>query len=159
MTRLLLLAALATTAACNRSSASKPAPGTTAASAAATSAPAQRPAAGTIAVIVDGKPAGVWTTQQIAAAGTVAMNNQNGEEREAWPLKKVAQTLIGPKARVVALDAGNERVAIDEQQWNDPQRALVLRLSHRGAFKAHWLAGGKTDEAFLKGIERVEVVQ
>ena len=155
MTRLLLLAALAATAACNKSAASKPAPATAAAPAAAR---APQPA-GTLEIVVNGKPAGSWTTPQIAAAGTVAMNNQNGEQREGWPLKKVTQSLVGPTARVVALTAEDERVVIDEKQWNDAQRTLILRLSHRGQFKAIWLAGGVAGEAFLKGVSRVEVVQ
>jgi hypothetical protein len=156
MTRFALFAALLAASACNKSSATKPAPDT---APPAAQARAQAQPAGTVQVIVNGKAAGSWSAQQIAAAGTVSMNNQNGEQREGWPLKKVAQSLVGPSARVVALAAADERVAIDEKQWNDPQRTLILRLSHRGELKAHWVAGGSADEAFLKGVRRVEVVQ
>src|SRR5262249_22936525 len=99
------------------------------------------------------------TADQIASVGTVGMENHNGEAREAWPLKRITESLLGKKARVIALDAGDERVTIDERAWNDPARTLVLRLSHRGEYKAHWLQGGVADEAFLKGVRRVEVVQ
>jgi hypothetical protein len=154
MTRLLLVASLLAAAACNRSSASPAKAAPAAAPPAAAAAPLGK---GDIEVVVNGKP-GAWTQAQIEKAGSVAMTNQNGEERQGWPLKAVAKTLVGGNARVVAVANTAERVAIDEKQWND--QSLVLRLNHHGEYKAMWVdSKGNSDEAFLKGVRRVEVVQ
>ena len=159
MTRGILLIAALAAVACNRSNAAAPA----AKAAPAASAPAAAAAPlgkGDLEVVVNGKPVPAWRAAQIAAAGAVAVNNQNGEERDVWPLKKLTQSLIGSGARVVAVATAGERVAIDEKAWNDPGRTLVLRLNHHGEYKAMWVDGsGNADEAFLKGVRRVEVVQ
>ena len=154
MTRgILILALVCGAAACHRSS---PAP--------APSAPATSAAApigkGDIEVVLNGKSAGAWRAQQIAAAGAIAVTNQNGESREGWPLKQLTQSLVSKQARIVAVASAGERVAIDEKSWNDPARSLMLRLNHHGEYKALWVDGsGNADEAFLKGVRRVEVVQ
>jgi hypothetical protein len=164
MTRGLVLAALVCAVACHRSSS----PAAPAAAPAPVAAPANheggggrraQQAGGAIEVVVNGKPAGAWTAQQLASGGAVAMTNQNGEAREGWSVKALAQSLVGAKARVVALATADERVPIDEKAWNDPSRALVLRPNHHGEYKAHWVAGGNADEAFLKGVRRIEIVQ
>lgn len=163
MTRGILIAAvLIGGAACHRSSAAPPPPAARGAGS-GTGAGAQAGAAlakGDIELVVNGKPSGAWRAQQIAAAGAVAMTNQNGEAREGWPLKALTTALVGKEARVVAVASAGERVAIDEKAWNDPARSLVLRLNHHGEYKALWVdGGGNADEAFLKGVRRVEVVQ
>ncbi|HEX9100997.1 MAG TPA: hypothetical protein VF997_02270 [Polyangia bacterium] len=158
MTRGILIAAVLFGAACHRSSAA-PAASSSAAPAAA-AGPAASLGKGDIEVVLNGKPSGAWRAQQIAAAGAVAMTNQNGEAREGWPLKILTQSLVGKQARVVAVASAGERVPIDEKSWNDPARSLVLRLNHHGEYKAIWVDGsGNADEAFLKGVRRVEVVQ
>jgi hypothetical protein len=173
MTRgLVLSAAVLSLAACHRSA--------PAAGASATAAVAAAPAAGghhaqaargfddgerpqqrggNIEVVVNGKPVGTWTADQIAAAKAIAMTNQNGDERKGWVVKALARSLLGDKARVVALDTDDDRVTIDEKAWNDPARTLVLHLSHRGEYKAHWVQGGVADDALVKGVRRIEVVQ
>ena len=159
MTRGLLVAALLCgTAACHRSS---PAAGSPAAApAAAASTPATPLGTGDLEIVVNGKPSGEWKAQQIAAAGAVSMTNQNGEPRQGWPLKVLTQSLVGKQARVVAVASAAERVAIDAKDWNDPARSLVLRMNHHGEYKAMWVDGsGNADEAFLKGVRRVEVVE
>ncbi len=155
MTRGIILAAVLAAVGCNRSPARAATPTQTTTTAAAT--PLGR---GDLELVVNGKPSGAWRAQQIAAAGAVSMTNQNGEARAGWPLKRVTQSLLGQKARVVAVASADERVPIDEKAWNDPARSLVLRLNHHGEYKAIWVDGaGNADEAFLKGVRRVEVVQ
>jgi len=156
MTRGILIATVLCAFACHRSSPTPPA-AAVAAPAAAASAPLGK---GDLEVVVNGKPSGTWRAQQIAAAGAVSVNNQNGEARDVWALKPLTQALVGKQARIVAVDSASERVAIDEKAWNDPARSLVLRLNHHGEYKAIWVDGqGNADEAFLKGVRRVEVVQ
>ena len=158
MTRGILIVALLFGAACHRSS---PAAAASSSAPAAAAASAATPLGkGDLEIVVNGKPSGAWKAQQIAAAGAVAMTNQNGEPRQGWPLKVLTQSLVGKEARVVAVASAGERVAIDEKSWNDPARSLVLRLNHHGEYKAMWVDGsGNADEAFLKGVRRVEVVQ
>lgn len=164
MTRRLLAAlALFAVAGCHRS-ASAPAP--TAAAAPATQGRGQHAGhhraqidAPPLAVVVNGKPAGMWTADQLADSAQVSMTNENGDARQGWPLQAVVKKLVGEKARVVAVDSGDERVAIDEKQWRDPARTLVLRVTHRGSYKVHWLEGGVPDEALLKDVDRIEIAQ
>jgi hypothetical protein len=151
---ILIAAALFAAAACHRSNAA-PAPAPSAPVTAA--APIGK---GDIEVVVNGKPSGAWRAQQIAAAGAIAVTNQNGESREGWPLKQLTQSLVGKQARIVAVASAGERVSIDEKSWNDPARSLMLRLNHHGEYKALWVdSTGNADEAFLKGVRRVELVQ
>ena len=154
MIRLWLSAALLMVA-CNRSS---PAP---AKSVPVAVAPAPVPLGkGDIEVVVNGRPSGAWTQAQIATAAAIAMTNQNGNDRQGWPLRPLTQSLVGTHARIVAVANSVERVAIDEKAWNDPARALVLRLNHHGEYKAQWVdARGNADEAFLKDVRRLEIVQ
>ncbi len=157
MTRGIVIAALLFGAACHRSS---PPPAASSPGGAPVAAAAAQLGKGDIELVVNGKPSGAWRAQQIAAAAAVAMTNQNGEAREGWPLKVLTQSLVGKQARVVAVASAAERVPIDEKSWNDPARSLVLRLNHHGEYKAIWVDGsGNADEAFLKGVRRVEVVQ
>lgn len=154
MTRGILFATALVAFGCHRSS---PTPPEAASTSAATATPLSK---GDLEVVVNGKPSNAWRAQQIAAAGAMAMTNQNGEAREGWPLKSLTQALLGKQARVVAVASAGERVPIDEKAWNDPARSLVLRMNHHGEYKAIWVDGsGNADEAFLKGVRRVEVVQ
>lgn len=156
MTRgILLTALLFGAAACNRSSAASPPASAQPASSAAT--PLGK---GDIELVVNGKPSGAWRAQQIAAAAATSVTNQNGEAREGWPLKQLTASLVGKQARVVAVASAGERVAIDDKAWNDPARSLLLRMNHKGEYKALWVDGsGNAAEAFLKGVRRVEIVQ
>jgi hypothetical protein len=148
------LAAALAASACHRSS---PAPAGSAPAAAAAGATTPL-AKGDLEIIVNGKPSATWRAQQIAAAGAVAMTNQNGESREGYPVKALTKTLLGKPARVVAVASAAERVPIDEKSWNE--RSLVLRMNHHGEYKALWVdEHGSSDEAFLKGVRRLELVQ
>jgi hypothetical protein len=112
-----------------------------------------------IEIIVNGKPVPDWTPERLASAASVSLTNQNGEQRDGWLLKPLTQSIVGPKARIVALAADDRRVPIDERAWNDPARTLILRLSHRGQYKANWVESGVSDEALVKGITRIEIAQ
>jgi hypothetical protein len=114
-------------------------------------------AATSLEVVVDGKPAAAWTGAELAAAAAVTVTNQNGETRQVWPLQTIVHKLVGPKARIVALDADGDRVDVDAKAWNDPARTLVLHLSRRGEYKAHWVSGGVADEALIKGVRKIEI--
>jgi hypothetical protein len=163
MTRPLLIALLLVGgAACHRKAA---APASSAAAARAAKPhhhdvePEGQAAGSPIEIVVNGKPAPAWTPERLASASAVSLTNQNGEQREGWPLKPLTQSIVGPKARIVALATEDERVAIDAQAWNDPTRTLILRLSRRGQYKANWVQAGVADDALLKGITRIEIAQ
>lgn len=159
--------AVALTAGCHRGSA-KPA------ASAAPAAPAQvakvhhqggggeadgQAAGSPIEILVNGKPAPDWTPERLASAPSLPLTNANGEQRDGWLLKPFTQSLLGPNARIVALATDDRRVAIDESAWNDPSRKLIMRLSHRGQYKANWIQSGVSDEALVKGITRIEILQ
>ena len=110
-------------------------------------------------VLVNGKPVAPWTAARMTAAQKIAVTNSNGEARDGWPLRDLTRALVGAQARVVALASDDERVTIDARDWQNPSRTLLLRLSHRGEYKAQWLGadGSSSDEPFLKHIRRIEI--
>jgi hypothetical protein len=155
-------------AACHRAPPAQPAPSATSPATASAHRPhdehndhdgrAQAAPRADLEVLVNGKPAAPWTLARLTAAQKVAITNANGEAREGWPLRDLTRALVGAEARVVALASDEERVAIDTRDWQDQSRTLLLRLSHRGEYKAQWLAAdGSSDEAFLKHIRRIEI--
>ncbi len=168
MRRGFLLAALLGAAACHRSSPASPS------AAPAAPAKAHKTGSGTggggdhrgqqqggppLAVVVNGKSVPAWSAAELAKVQTLSITNQNGETRDAWPLKALARALVGDKARVVAIESDDDRVPIDEKAWNDPKKTLVLHLSHRGEFKANWVQGGVADDALLKGVRQIDLQQ
>jgi type IV secretory pathway VirJ component len=160
-----LLLASSLAAGCHRSSAAKPPPAPVPVVAQHERADrsdndgrAQAAPQADLEVVVNGKPVAPWTLARLSAAQKVAVTNPNGEQRDGWPLRDVTRALVGQGARVVALASDNERVTIDPRDWQDSSRTLLLRLSHRGEYKAQWLGGdGEGDEAFLKHIRRIEI--
>src|SRR5438309_2211070 len=96
MTRGILLAGLLCVGACHRSAPSSAAAAAAPAPAAAHAAHEggegrrQQQAAGTLEVVVNGKPAGAWSSEQLAKS-SVSGTNQNGEAREFLALKTITQ--------------------------------------------------------------------
>jgi hypothetical protein len=108
-------------------------------------------------VVVNGKLAPAWTLERMAIAKKMAVTNPNGEARDGWPLRDLTRALVGTGARVVALASDDERVSIAPSDWQS--RTILLRLSHRGEYKAQFVDGqGDGDDAFLKHIRRIEIV-
>jgi hypothetical protein len=156
-----LVLVLPLVAACHRSQPAQPTPHPTAASHHLHDDHDGRPQAAPRAdleVLVNGKPVAPWTAARMTSTTKIAITNANGEARDGWPLRDLTHALVGANARVVALASDDERVTIDAHDWQDPSRTLLLRLSHRGDYKAQWLTpSGPSDEAFLKHIRRIEI--
>ncbi len=119
-----------------------------------------RAATRSLQVMVNGKAGEAWTPVRINAVAPLQVTNRNGESRGGWSLKALTSKLAGPTARVVALDAGPQRLEIAAADWSDAKRTLVVRVTRRGEYKVHWAAAdGNVGDAVLKGVERVEIAQ
>ena len=118
-----------------------------------------RKAEGVLAVILDGKPGPTWSPEQVTSGPRLALTNKNGEARDAWSVRELVSRLLGPGARVAALvDGSGERLEISPAEWGDAQKALVLRVSNRGGYKAHWTArNGSAGDAILRDVRKLEI--
>jgi hypothetical protein len=159
MTRLCLAFCLLAAAACERKTNATPAPTPPAPLAAAPSD--GRRAKQSLEVIVDGKPAGAWSPEQVAALPRISSMNKNGEARDSWSLRDAAAKLIAPGARVTALISDDgERLDVTPADWSDTHKTLVLRVSNRGGYKAHWSAAdGSSGDAVIKNVTKVELAK
>lgn len=119
------------------------------------------PSALAIAVTVDGVPK-TWALSDIAKVRAMEVEGDSGEgARNAWSLRQVATTLVGPGARVVALaDAAGKSVAIDAAGWADAARLPLLRVNRRGIVKFHWASpdGEPLEGNELRGVAKIELV-
>jgi len=152
---LLLPLALCLTAACHDRGAPP------AAIAPAAASPASAPPRDQLQVLVNGQPSAAWDPARLQRVTPLRLRNHEGEDRVAWPLRDVTRALVGASARVVALvNDQQQRVAVAPAEWSDPTRTLVMRPTHRGGYKVHWVdADGTSGEALLKGVRQIEIVQ
>jgi hypothetical protein len=129
---------------------------------AAANAPSDgRHAKQTLEVVIDGKPAGNWSPEQIATLPRLSLTNKNGEARDGWSLRDAATKLVAPGARVVGLTGEDgDRLAIAPADWSNAKRTLVLKVSGRGSYKAHWVeANGESGDAIVKNVTKIELAK
>ena len=157
MTRLYACLPLLLALGCEKKTAAA-APAVAAPAVAAPAAPTDgRVAKSPLAIVVDGKPAADWSPSEVATLPRLQLTNKNGETRDGWSMRDAAKK-IAPSARVTALvGEDGERLAIAPADWSDAQKTLVLKVSNRGSYKAHWVAAdGSSGDAILKNVARVE---
>ena len=154
-------------AGCHRAAAGHAPSASTAAPAAQTEPPrharsdGERKPSQTVTVKVNGKPAAAWTADRLDAMPVLALVNKNGESREGWWLKDLAQKFVGPSARVVSIvGASGEKLDVEQKDWQDSSKFLVLKVSHKGDYKIHWATrDGSADDAVLKGVKEIDLAQ
>lgn len=140
-----------------KTAAATPAPASAVAALAVAAPSDGRVARSPLAIVVDGQPAAAWSPAEVAALPRLSMTNKNGETRDGWSLRDAAKK-IAAGARVTALvGEDGERLAISPGDWSDAHKTLVLKVSNRGSYKAHWLAAdGSSGDAVLKNVAKVE---
>jgi hypothetical protein len=97
-------------------------------------------------VRINGKPAADWTAQQLASISAAAVRTKKGESREGWWLAGVAGTLVDAHAKVTAIQAGDQRVAVDGAA------KLMLRVMRDGHYKV-------TDDRFETVLREVDTIE
>src|SRR5207249_3512325 len=93
-----------------------------------------------------------WSKADLEKVKGVSSSNPNKPSRETWDLREVTKTLVGPKARIVALV---------EKAWKDAGMVPSLWVNRRGLFKFTWTAAdGKAIEGAeeLRDVRRIEIV-
>jgi hypothetical protein len=97
-------------------------------------------------VRLNGKPVADWTPQQLASISAAAVKTKKGESREGWWLAGVADTLVDAHAKVTAIRAGDQRVAVDGAV------KLMLRVMRDGHYKV-------TDDRFETVMRDVDTIE
>jgi hypothetical protein len=119
--------------------------------------PADKPAALTLTVTVDGAAA-TWTQDAFAKTPHFAGVNNGGESRDVWSLRELAHTLVGANARVVAI-TGDITKPIDAAAWADATRTPIVHTTRRGTLKFRWAdKDGKWLDTEVKDVTKVELV-
>jgi hypothetical protein len=119
--------------------------------------PADKPAALSLAVTVDGTPA-TWAKDAFDKTPHYASTNNGGESRDVWSLRELAHQVVGPTARVVAI-TGDITKPIDAAAWGDPGRTPIVHTTRRGTLKFRWAdKDGKWLDTEVKDVTKLELV-
>lgn len=108
-------------------------------------------------VKIAGKDPQSWTLETLAKVPLLPGEADAG--REAWSLREIAKTLVGPKARVVAVVGDDGKKVIDKSAWEDKARTPVLRATRDDAkLKFRWLEkDGSLGEAEVRVVKGLEI--
>lgn len=121
--------------------------------------PAVAPPVLRLEVAIDGAPM-TWAADAFARVPPATANNRGGDARDVWSLRALATTLVGPGARVVAVGAAGQTVAITADAWADPARTPILHTTRRGTLKFRWAdARGAWATALVDDVTRLELVR
>ncbi len=111
-----------------------------------------------LAVTIDGV-ASTWQQDAFDRTPHFVSANKNGESRDAWSLRELARTLVGPNARVVAV-VGDKREVIDPAAWTDASKTPFVHRTRRGWLKFRWAnKDGAWGEADVKDVSGLEIVR
>jgi hypothetical protein len=89
--------------------------------------------------------------------GTGDVGN-DGEKRDTWSLRELVHTLVGPKARVVAIIGKEDSKTISRASWDDPIRTPIIHTTRRGTLKFRWAdKAGKWGDADVSDVTRIEI--
>ena len=111
-------------------------------------------------VLVGGKET-TWTRAELAKVKPIVLMSKDGDgERDAWSLRELAATLVGPGAMPSeVLGEEPKSLRLDAKPWKDEALVPVIRVNRRGRLKLVWL-DAKTheedhDEPQLKGVREI----
>jgi hypothetical protein len=111
-----------------------------------------------IEVKIAGRDGGVWSAQSLATVGELPPDAGAGVGRDAWSLRELAAKLVGPQARVVAVEGEGGRKTIDKGAWSDPSRVPILRANREGGVKFRWIEkDGSLGEAEVRNVKGLEI--
>lgn len=92
-------------------------------------------------VVIDGAPKVTWRRADLAKVPPTMVPADDGEgSREIWPLRAVADALVGPGALLTSVSGEDGRaVDIAPADYRDPGKVPALRMNRRGVLKFVWL--------------------
>lgn len=113
--------------------------------------------------VLNGAAESTWTRADLSKVKPIVLMSKDGDgERDAWNLRDLATTLVGPNAAVTeAVGEGGQTLKISPAKWKDAALTPVLRSNRRGRLKVVWL-DPKTneedkDEVQLRGVSELHV--
>lgn len=120
--------------------------------------PAERPAALSLEVTIDGKAA-TWNQDVFDKVGKLPGADRGGEARAVWSVRALATEMAGPGARVVSVSSDESTMAITPEQWADAEQTPILHSTRRGTFKFRWAKkSGEWLGDAVRDVTRLEIV-
>jgi hypothetical protein len=114
--------------------------------------------AGAIQVKIAGRPEQTWTGETFAKVRELSPEAGAGTGRDAWSLRDLASSLVGPGARVVAVEGEGGKKTIDRAAWEDRTRIPILRANREGGVKFRWIEkDGTMGEAEVRNVKGLEI--
>jgi hypothetical protein len=114
-----------------------------------------------LAVAIDGA-ASTWHQDAFDKVARFTGNTRasDGEARDVWSLRELAQALVGPTARVTAVTGDGVTKALDRAAWGDASRTPLLHTTRRGTLKFRWAdAAGTWGETEVKDVTKIEIAK
>ena len=109
-------------------------------------------------VIVGGAPT-TWSPAAFAPLPRFTIH-ADSNDKDAWSLRDLSHSLVGPRTRVTAaVDGDGERTQIEPRDWTDSSKTPVLRINRRGKYKIEWVDsdGNMLNHGDVRDVRSIEV--
>ena len=122
--------------------------------------PATAPAVLTLQVAVDGART-TWNGDAFERVPRLSGRNRSGESRDAWSLRSMAETMVGPGARVTSVTGDGTTMSISPAEWADAARTPILHTTRRGTLKFRWVApdGEWKEDAAVRDVTGLAIAR
>ena len=101
-----------------------------------------------------------WRESDFARVAKLPGTNRDGEARDVWSLRALADTLVGKGAAVIAVTGESGRVMISPDAWADPTRTPILHTTRRGSLKFRWTdKDGAWGDTSVRDVTRLEIAK
>jgi len=122
--------------------------------------PPASPPALTVEVVVDGAKT-TWSRDEFERVPRLTGRNRSGESRDAWSLRAMAETMVGPGARVTSVTGRGTTISISPAEWADPARTPILHTTRRGSLKFRWAApdGEWKEDAAVRDVTGLAIAR
>jgi hypothetical protein len=110
-----------------------------------------------LSITIDGS-ATTWSQAVFDRTAHFTSANHDGDARDTWSLRELAQKAVGPTARVTMV-IGDIRQPIDAAAWSDTAKTPIVHRTRRGALKFRWAdaKGAWSDDIIVKDVTGLEI--
>jgi hypothetical protein len=116
------------------------------------------PLASPIHVRIAGRAEESWSAETLARVRELPPEAGAGSGRDAWSLRDLVSSLVGPNARVTAVEGEGGKRAIEKAAWEDTTRIPILRANRDGGVKFRWIErDGTLGEAEVRNVRGIDV--
>lgn len=101
-----------------------------------------------------------WQESDFDKVAKLPGKNRDGEARDVWSLRALADTLVGKGATVIAVTGDSGRVMISPDAWADPSRTPILHTTRRGSLKFRWTdKDGTWGDTSVRDVTKLEIAK